>query len=223
MHRYMKRCPKPYMSIVRANVDGEFETLVRTRPVGQWRETLALLATYTSQVRGQVLACVWRSGALAVHAAAHSQPPAVLAVSLSPRAFSPALLMQHVYLQEDWAQLCDVLAQRLHAAGMHHAASLCHICAGNVDGVVAYWARTVGGAAKVEALQGVIEKAVIMGLATGSKKASVALSELVTSYASILAAQVREAPGAAAAVQGLVRSSPVPRGCAWMVIKLGVP
>lgn len=50
MHRYMKRCPKPYMAIVRASVDGDWENLVRTRPVGQWRETLALLATYTAQV-----------------------------------------------------------------------------------------------------------------------------------------------------------------------------
>jgi hypothetical protein len=50
MHRYMKRCPRPYMTIVRANVDGDFEALVRSRPVGQWRETLALLATYTAQV-----------------------------------------------------------------------------------------------------------------------------------------------------------------------------
>jgi len=50
MHRYMKKCPKPYMHIVRANVDGDWEALVRTRPVGRWQETLALLATYTAQV-----------------------------------------------------------------------------------------------------------------------------------------------------------------------------
>lgn len=99
MHRYMKRCPKPYMSIVRANVDGDWENLVRTRPVGQWRETLALLATYTAQ--------------------------------------------------EDWTHLCDVLATRLNGAGMHHAASLCYICAGNVDSAVAYWSKLVGGSAKV--------------------------------------------------------------------------
>lgn len=50
MYRYMKKCPKPYMHIVRANVDGDWEALVRTRPVGRWQETLALLATYTAQV-----------------------------------------------------------------------------------------------------------------------------------------------------------------------------
>ena len=57
MHRYMKRSPKPYMHIIRANVDSDFETLVKTRPVGQWRETLALLATYTAQVCVRCVDC----------------------------------------------------------------------------------------------------------------------------------------------------------------------
>ncbi|GFH27783.1 WD_REPEATS_REGION domain-containing protein, partial [Haematococcus lacustris] len=161
MHRYMKRCPKPFMQIVRANVEGDFEALVRSRPVGQWRETLALLATYTQQ--------------------------------------------------EDWTRLCDLLASRLSLAGQHHAASLCYICAGNVEAVVAYWARSLAAAAsrantdssaasraaaaaasqaQLEELQGCIEKAVVMGLATGNKKASGALADLVTRYASTLAAQV---------------------------------
>ncbi|KAJ9529449.1 hypothetical protein QJQ45_013699 [Haematococcus lacustris] len=160
MHRYMKRCPKPFMQIVRANVEGDFEALVRSRPVGQWRETLALLATYTQQ--------------------------------------------------EDWTRLCDLLASRLSLAGQHHAASLCYICAGNVEAVVAYWARSLAAAAsrsntdssaasraaaatasqaQLEELQGCIEKAVVMGLATGNKKASGALADLVTRYASTLAAQ----------------------------------
>lgn len=74
---------------------------------------------------------------------------------------------------------------------MYHAASLCYICAGNVDHAVAYWSKEVASqGTKVEALQGVIEKSVIMGLATGKQKASNSLSELVTSYASILATQV---------------------------------
>jgi protein transport protein SEC31 len=61
-------------------VDGDYMSLVKTRPVAQWRETLAVLATYT-------------------HA-------------------------------EQWAQLCDALAARLAQTGMHHAATLCYICAG---------------------------------------------------------------------------------------------
>ncbi len=52
MHRYMKLCPKPYMSILRANLDHDWEALVRSRPTGKWKETLALLATYTQQVHG---------------------------------------------------------------------------------------------------------------------------------------------------------------------------
>ncbi|GFH08887.1 WD_REPEATS_REGION domain-containing protein, partial [Haematococcus lacustris] len=113
MHRYMKRCPKPFMQIVRANVEGDFEALVRSRPVGQWRETLALLATYTQQDSSP-------------------QPPPPVAVAVP---------------QEDWTRLCDLLASRLSLAGQHHAASLCYICAGNVEAVVAYWARSLAGAA----------------------------------------------------------------------------
>jgi protein transport protein SEC31 len=61
MHRYMKLCPKPYMNIIKATVDGDYEGIVRTRPVGQWRETLALLATYSSTVsvmKDQSVACL---------------------------------------------------------------------------------------------------------------------------------------------------------------------
>ena len=62
----------------------------------------------------------------------------------------------HMYTltsQEHWTVLCDILATRLNTAGMHHAASLCYVCSGNVDAAVAYWARTAGGSAKVDALQ----------------------------------------------------------------------
>ena len=55
MHRYMNKCPKPYMGIVRASTDGDWAALIKGRPVAQWRETLALLATYTGGVRGSVM------------------------------------------------------------------------------------------------------------------------------------------------------------------------
>jgi hypothetical protein len=35
------------MQVISAMVDGDYMSLVKTRPVGQWRETLAVLATYT--------------------------------------------------------------------------------------------------------------------------------------------------------------------------------
>jgi len=60
----------------------------------------------------------------------------------------------HVRAQEHWTTLCDMLAARLNAAGMHHPASLCYVCSGNVDAAVAYWAQGASGAAtKVDALQ----------------------------------------------------------------------
>jgi hypothetical protein len=85
-------------------VEGDYLQLVKSRPVGQWRETLAVLATYSAP--------------------------------------------------EAWASLCDALAGRLAGAGLHHAASLCYICAGNVDQAVAYWVRAGGaGGGAVDALQ----------------------------------------------------------------------
>ncbi len=141
-----------------AMVDSDYAALVTRRPVAQWRETLAVLATYTGA--------------------------------------------------EQWAGLCDALASRLAHAGMHHAASLCYVCAGNVDQAVAYWAKAVSaaaaangsvcaaadaGAAEVAAMQAVIEKSIVMGLATNSKAASGALSDLVTRYAGLLVAQGRMA------------------------------
>lgn len=140
MQRYMQRNPKPYMQVVSAMVDGDYLSLIKTRPVATWKETLAVLATYTGP--------------------------------------------------EQWSVLCDALASRLAHAGMQHAASLCYICAGNVDNAVAYWSRECAAAAtSVDVLQNVIEKSMVMGMARNNKKASPSLSELVTSYASILAAQ----------------------------------
>jgi protein transport protein SEC31 len=73
------------LQVISAMVDGDYMSLVKTRPVAQWRETLAVLATYTGS--------------------------------------------------DQWASLCDALASRLGQTGMAHAASLCYICAGNVDQV----------------------------------------------------------------------------------------
>ncbi|KAI8473947.1 MAG: hypothetical protein J3K34DRAFT_161809 [Monoraphidium minutum] len=147
MHRYMRRSPRPYMTILTSMVEGDYATLVKTRPVGQWKETLAVLATYTGA--------------------------------------------------DQWASLCDMLAARLAQTGMHHAASLCYVCAGNVDQAVLYWSKAVKaagakGAAPVDALQAVIEKSVVLGLATNSSAgASPALAELVAQYAGILSTQGR--------------------------------
>jgi len=40
------------LQVISAMVDSDYMSLVKTRPVGQWRETLAVLATYTGQRHG---------------------------------------------------------------------------------------------------------------------------------------------------------------------------
>lgn len=54
-------------------------------------------------------------------------------------------------------------------------------------------------------LQAVIEKSVIFGLATGTRKGSAALSDLVTAYASLLASQVRRWVGSDAGGEAVRR------------------
>jgi hypothetical protein len=62
---------------------------------------------------------------------------------------------------------------------------------------VAYWSkglRAAGGS--VESLQAVIEKSVVLGLATNTAAASNSLADIVTTYAGTLATQVRVLPAA---------------------------
>lgn len=40
--------------------------------------------------------------------------------------------------------LCDTLASKLLAAGNTLAATLCYICAGNIDKTVEIWSRSLG-------------------------------------------------------------------------------
>lgn len=87
---------------------------------------------------------------------------------------------------------------------MAHEASLCWICGGHTDQAVAYWARACAGAGTpVDKMQAVVEKAVVLGLApgvsasasadAGAAKPTDSLSELVTAYAALLAANGRMA------------------------------
>eukprot|EP00245_Coleochaete_scutata_P005204 TRINITY_DN18571_c0_g2_i1.p1 TRINITY_DN18571_c0_g2~~TRINITY_DN18571_c0_g2_i1.p1 ORF type:complete len:1125 (-),score=228.11 TRINITY_DN18571_c0_g2_i1:535-3909(-) len=96
---------------------------------------------------------------------------------------------------EEWTGLCDALALRLDSAGNTQDAILCYICAGNIERAVEIWARglklPLGSPSAVEALQDVMEKAVVLGMATGQKRESGALSKLVGSYAELLAGQGR--------------------------------
>lgn len=44
---------------------------------------------------------------------------------------------------DDWTLLCDTLAARLMAAGDTTAATLCYICAGNIDKTVEIWSKNL--------------------------------------------------------------------------------
>ncbi len=48
--------PPAPQAIIRANLEGEYSALIRTRPVAQWRETLAMLVTYTDRDKFRGLA-----------------------------------------------------------------------------------------------------------------------------------------------------------------------
>lgn len=53
-----------------------------------------------------------------------------------------AMLVAYVNDTDAWVSLCNELGMRLAQARKDHAATLCFICAGNVDRAVALWIRT---------------------------------------------------------------------------------
>lgn len=44
---------------------------------------------------------------------------------------------------DEWTSLCDALASHLLSSGFTLAATLCYICAGNVDKTVDIWSRSL--------------------------------------------------------------------------------
>uniref|UniRef100_A0A0E0ANQ7 Sec16 Sec23-binding domain-containing protein n=1 Tax=Oryza glumipatula TaxID=40148 RepID=A0A0E0ANQ7_9ORYZ len=95
--------------------------------------------------------------------------------------------------KEEWNVLCDTLASRLLGVGDTLAATLCYICAGNIDKAVEIWSRDLksedGGKTYVDLLQDLMEKTITLALATGHKSFSASLSKLVENYAELLASQ----------------------------------
>ncbi|XP_057976811.1 protein transport protein SEC31 homolog B [Malania oleifera] len=94
---------------------------------------------------------------------------------------------------EEWTLLCDTLASKLMVAGNTLAATLCYICAGNIDKTVEIWSRSLAtvyeGKSYVDLLQDLMEKTIVLALATGQKQFSTSLYKLVENYAEILASQ----------------------------------
>nr|XP_019707398.1 protein transport protein SEC31 homolog B isoform X2 [Elaeis guineensis] len=95
--------------------------------------------------------------------------------------------------KEEWTVLCDALASRLMTVGNTLAATLCYICAGNIDKTVEIWSRSLKsgseGRAYVDLLQDLMEKTIVLAFATGHKQFSASLSKLVGNYAELLASQ----------------------------------
>ncbi|CAI9102929.1 OLC1v1001324C2 [Oldenlandia corymbosa var. corymbosa] len=140
--QYLKASRSPYLKVVAAMVNHDLMSLVNTRPLKAWKETIALLCTFAAQ--------------------------------------------------EEWTLLCDTLASRLMAAGNTLAATLCFICAGNIDKTVEIWSRNLAGEHDgkpyVELFQDLMEKTIVLAVASGQKK-SASLFKLIEKYAEILASQ----------------------------------
>ncbi|WCJ18600.1 hypothetical protein M5689_000937 [Euphorbia peplus] len=141
--QYLKMSVSPYSKIVSAMVNNDLMSLVKTRPLKYWKETLALLCTFAQN--------------------------------------------------EEWSLLCDSLASKLMATGNTLAATLCYICAGNIDKTVEIWSKNLTteceGKSYVELLQDLMEKTIVLALASGQKRFSASLCKLVEKYAEILASQ----------------------------------
>ncbi|CAM0152285.1 unnamed protein product [Urochloa decumbens] len=94
---------------------------------------------------------------------------------------------------EEWTVLCNTLASRLLSVGDRLAASLCYMCAGNIDKTVEIWSHNLkshgGTMTYINLLQDLMEKIITLALATGCKRFSASVSKLVENYAELLAGQ----------------------------------
>ncbi|XP_042064302.1 protein transport protein SEC31 homolog B-like [Salvia splendens] len=94
---------------------------------------------------------------------------------------------------DEWTLLCDTLAARLMSSGDTTAATLCYICAGNIDKTVEIWSKSLSaehdGKSYVDRLQDLMEKTIVFALASGQKRFSDSMCKLVEKYSEILASQ----------------------------------
>ncbi|KAG6679763.1 hypothetical protein I3842_13G008400 [Carya illinoinensis] len=141
--QYFRTNLSPYLKVVSAMVNNDLLSIVNTRPLKFWKETLALLCSFAQR--------------------------------------------------EEWTMLCDALALKLMNSGNTLAATLCYICAGNIDKTLEIWSRSLQteheGKSYVDLLQDLMEKTIVLVLATGQKQFSASLYKLVEKYAEILASQ----------------------------------
>ncbi|KAL0965776.1 hypothetical protein UPYG_G00285550 [Umbra pygmaea] len=107
-----------------------------------------------------------------------------------------ALAAVMTYAQpDDFSTLCDMLGSRLEAVediSLQAQASLCYICAGNVEKLVSCWAGTQDGYSPLQDLMEkvvVLRRAVDQTLPSGSSAVGHLLGEKMSQYASLLASQ----------------------------------
>ncbi|EQC34520.1 hypothetical protein SDRG_07848 [Saprolegnia diclina VS20] len=134
---FFQQQQRPFMKIVAAIIKNELATLVHESDVAKWKETLAILSTYSKS--------------------------------------------------EEFPSLCDQLALRLYDAGDVASATLCFICAMNMDRAIAIWADRVHAqddASKPLAILHAVEKISVFKQATGH--ASAAALPLYSEYASLM-------------------------------------
>ncbi|KAL4435628.1 hypothetical protein ABPG77_002591 [Micractinium sp. CCAP 211/92] len=115
-----------------------------------------------------------------------ARPPAAWRETLA------AILTSAPY--DQFEVLLAALAARLNTGGLVHAATLCHICAGDVDAAVRQWSKALakeGQAPGVGALEALMEKAVVLGMGVNRQSASDALSDLIVRYAELLSSNGR--------------------------------
>lgn len=106
-------------------VNNDFMSLVHTRPAKFWKETLALICTVSSLLL-IILKCVIQD------------------VLMSLTTCHECCFFEKQFAEGDeWTSLCDALASHLLSSGFTLAATLCYICAGNVDQTVDIWSRSL--------------------------------------------------------------------------------
>ncbi len=113
-----------------------------------------------------------------------------------PQNWRETLVLLCTYAQsEDWPDLCSNLGDLLLTRGGDiDSAVLCYVCAGNLDNAVRLWSQNIDLAQDKAQLHTVMEKAIVMSLAT-EQKVSQAYGDLLNMYADLLASngQINEA------------------------------
>ena len=141
--RHLERSPRRYLQFAESIACANLEKVVESEPITNWRETLAILCTYSDA--------------------------------------------------KAWDNLSLKLADKLQAANMPHEASLCRVCAGDVDNAVKHWSMRARGSAtsskftSKKAQWQLLEKAIVLSRAANLSQATPGFARLLSARAESLA------------------------------------